>query len=83
MQYAHVDEQSRDYLDERVIIDEHDLIDLRIGWVSADEQLDISLWAKNITDEDYIAHSYVIGPGVIGVWGAPRTVGVTATWRLW
>lgn len=83
VQYAHVDEQSRDYLDERVIIDEHDLIDLRIGWVSADEQLDISLWAKNITDEDYIAHSYVIGPGVIGVWGAPRTVGVTATWRLW
>ena len=83
LQYSHVDEQSRDYLDDRVIIDVHDLIDLRIGWVSKDEDLEIALWVKNLADEDYIAHSYVIGPGVIGVWGAPRTIGVTATYRVW
>jgi iron complex outermembrane receptor protein len=83
LQYSHVDEQSRDYLDDRVIIDEHDLIDLRIGWVSKDEDLEIALWVKNLADEDYIAHSYVVGPGVIGVWGAPRTIGVTATYRFW
>lgn len=83
LQYSHVDEQSRDYLDDRVIIDDHDLIDLRIGWVSKDDDLEIALWVKNLADEDYIAHSYVIGPGVIGVWGAPRTIGVTATYRVW
>lgn len=83
LQYSHVDEQSRDYLDDRVIIDDHDLIDLRIGWVSKDDDLEIALWVKNLADEDYIAHSYVVGPGVIGVWGAPRTIGVTATYRVW
>jgi iron complex outermembrane receptor protein len=83
IQYAHVDEQSRDYLDDRVIIEEHDLIDLRVGWVSQDEDLEVALWVKNLAGEDYIAHSYVIGPGVIGVWGPPRTVGVTATYRVW
>lgn len=83
VQYAHVGEQTRDYLDDRVIIDQHALVDLRIGWVSADENLDIAFWVKNLTDEDYISHSYVIGPGVIGIWGAPRTAGVTATWALW
>ena len=82
VQYAHVDEQSRDFLDDRVIVDEHDLIDLRIGWTSQDEKLDVALWVKNLADEDYIAHSYVIGPGVIGVWGAPRTIGVTATYSI-
>lgn len=80
--YSYVDEQSRDYLDERVIIDEHDLVDLRVGWTSQDEKLDLAFWVKNLTDEDYIAHSYVIGPGVIGVWGAPRTMGVTATYTF-
>jgi len=82
-QYSHVDQQSRDYLDDRVIIEEHNLIDLRIGWVSQDESLDIAFWVKNLGGEDYIAHSYVVGPGVVGVWGPPRTFGLTATYRLW
>lgn len=83
LQYSHVDEQSRDYLDDRVIVEEHDLVDLRIGWASHDDQLDVSFWVKNLTDEEYIAHSYVVGPGVIGVWGAPRTAGVTVSYNFY
>lgn len=80
--YSYVDEQSRDYLDERVIISKQELIDLRVGWTSQDDKLDLAFWVKNLADKEYIAHSYVIGPGVIGVWGAPRTIGVTATYSF-
>ncbi len=82
LDYSHVDRQITDYLDQRTRIDEHDLIDARIAWTSNSESLEIALWGKNLAEEDYISHSYVIGPGVIGVWGAPRTVGVTATWSM-
>ncbi|MFK8021159.1 MAG: TonB-dependent receptor [Pseudomonadales bacterium] len=81
-EYSHTDRQRLDYLDDRVRVDEHDLIDARIAWTSESEKLEIALWGKNLAEEDYISHSYVIGPGVIGVWGAPRTVGLSATWKM-
>jgi len=79
--FSHVDEQITDYVFPGTVIQEQDLLDARIGWTSNSERWDISLWGKNLTDEDYISHSYVIGPGVIGVWGAPATYGVTANFR--
>ncbi len=82
IELSHVDRQITDYLDQRTRIDEHDLIDARLAWTSTNENLEIALWGKNLAEEDYISHSYVIGPGVIGVWGAPRTYGVTATWSM-
>ena len=82
VEYSQVDRQSTDYIDKRTRIDAHELFDASIGWTSESERLDVSIWGKNLADKDYISHSYVIGPGVIGVWGPPRTVGVTATWSL-
>ncbi|MEM8496834.1 MAG: TonB-dependent receptor [Pseudomonadota bacterium] len=82
IELSHMDRQITDYLDQRTRIDEHDLIDARFAWTSTNENLEIALWGKNLAEEDYISHSYVIGPGVIGVWGAPRTYGVTATWSM-
>ncbi len=82
IELSHMDRQITDYLDQRTRIDEHDLIDARFAWTSENENLEVSLWGKNLAEEDYISHSYVIGPGVIGVWGAPRTYGVTATWSM-
>ncbi len=75
--FSHSDEVTTDYIDQRTIAEEVDLLDARIGW--SNETWEIALWGKNLTDEDYISHTYVIGPGVIGVWGAPATYGVTAT----
>ncbi|MFK7731965.1 MAG: TonB-dependent receptor [Pseudomonadales bacterium] len=82
IELSHMDRQITDYLDQRTRIDAHDLIDARFAWTSENENLEIALWGKNLAEEDYISHSYVIGPGVIGVWGAPRTYGVTATWSM-
>ncbi|MEQ8514066.1 MAG: TonB-dependent receptor, partial [Chromatocurvus sp.] len=67
-------------IDRRTVIEEQELMDARVAWVSSDLQWEVALWGKNLTDEEYVSHSYVIGPGVIGVWGAPRTFGVTVNW---
>ncbi|MEM7278035.1 MAG: TonB-dependent receptor [Pseudomonadota bacterium] len=79
--YSHTDEQRTDYVDDRIIQDEFDLLDARVGWTSQDERWEVAFWAKNILEEDYISHTYVIGPGGIGVWGEPRTYGVNLIWN--
>ena len=76
--YSHVDEQLQDYVFRPTIIEEHSLLDASVAWTSPEGRWEAMLWGKNLTDEAYMAHTYVIGPGVIGVWGAPLTVGVTA-----
>ena len=76
---SHEDEARRDYVDDRIKVDERDLLDARLAWTSTDGSMELALWGKNLTEEDYISHMYVIGPGGIGVWGAPRTFGLTGT----
>jgi len=80
--FSHEDEARRDYVDDRIKVDERDLVDARLAWTSTDGALELALWGKNLTEEDYISHMYVIGPGGIGVWGAPRTYGVTGTFSF-
>lgn len=82
LEFSHVDEQLNDYLFTATVIDEQDLWDARVGWTSNSGAWEVALWGKNLTDEGYFSHTYVIGPGVIGVWGPPRTYGVTATWFM-
>lgn len=79
---SHEDESRRDYVDDRIKVDERDLVDARIAWTNANGSIELALWGKNLTEEDYISHMYVIGPGGIGVWGAPRTYGVTGTFSF-
>ena len=82
IEYSYMDEQINDYANQNTVVQQHELVDLRIGWTSRDERIEVALWAKNLLEEDYISHSYVIGPGVIGVWGPPRTFGATATYTF-
>lgn len=82
IEFSHVDEQITDYVFPGTVIQEHDLLDARIAWTSSDDRWEVALWGKNLAEDDYISHSYVIGPGVIGVWGPPQTVGLTVNWNL-
>ena len=82
LEFSHVDEQLNDYLFTATVIDEQDLLSARIGWTSNSGAWDVMAWGNNLTNEAYFAHTYVIGPGVIGVWGPPRTYGVTVTWHM-
>lgn len=55
--------------------------DARVSWSSNDDHWEVALWGKNLDDEEYIAHGYIVGPGVIIVYGDPRTYGVTLTYN--
>jgi len=78
VQFSHVDDQFNDYptLTETVI-EEANLLDASVRWVSPEARYEVTLWGKNLTDERYVSHSYRIGPGSIGVWSDPFTVGIT------
>ena len=80
--YHNTDEQRQDYVFLPTVVDRIELFDAQVGWRSQDERWSVSIWGKNLKDRDYISHTYVIGPGVIGVWGNPRTVGLTATYQM-
>ena len=80
VQFSHTDEQHFDFPTfQETISDEHDLIDARVAWTSPSEKYQLALWGKNLGEEEYATHTYRIGPGSIGIWGAPRTFGLTGT----
>ena len=78
--YNFIDDQFNDYptLNETVI-EAAKLLDASVTWTSTEGMYTVMLWGKNLTDERYVTHSYRIGPGSIGVWADPMTVGVTGT----
>lgn len=59
--------------------DEVDLLNLRIG-ADFGEDLNIVLWAKNLTDEEYVAE--IVNPPGVAYYAAPRTFGVEMTKRF-
>ena len=77
---SHTDKSHNDFATASQTINQaRTLLDGNISWASADKKYKVSVWGKNIGNKNYVAHSYFIGPGTIGVWGAPRTYGVTLT----
>ena len=82
-QFSHTSNQHVDYPTyQETIIEDADLLDASVRWTSAEDKYEVVLWGKNLIDERYIKHSYRIGPGSIGVWSDPLTVGVTGTLRF-
>lgn len=55
------------------------LLDARLGWSFSDDQLEVSLWARNLLDKSYNLTRYreaLLYPQTIGTYGMPRTYGV-------
>lgn len=82
LNYQYTDEQLGDYINQQVVVKPLKLVNSRLSWRSNDEKYEWSLWGENIFNRKYIAHSYVLGPGIIGVWGSPRTFGLTFTMKF-
>jgi iron complex outermembrane receptor protein len=59
------------------------LLDGRIGYVSPEGRWDISLWAKNITEEEYRTHVFSQRDGRVAfaLFGDPRTYGLTLAYK--
>ena len=78
------DDIPRDLQGTRALFTEaHWNVDAQVGLSSADEKWNMSLWARNLTDEVYITEAYqVVGFGFF-IAGAnfnyPRTYGFTLT----
>jgi iron complex outermembrane receptor protein len=62
-------------------VDAYTLVDGRLALSSADGEWDVALWAKNLTDEEYVVESF--GDDSLGSWtrlfNTPRTYGITAS----
>lgn len=76
-QYSYGSDQRHDYLADATISESAALVDASLEWSSSNDAYSFKFWGKNLANEAYTKHSFVIGPGVIGVWGDPRTYGVT------
>ncbi len=53
-------------------------------WTNDEGNLDITLWARNLTDEEYeVSRRYVSGVVFTNaIWGLPRTYGIRAEYRF-
>ena len=56
-----------------------DLLDARITWTNSDDSFNVSLWCKNLIDEEHITHIYAIASSVVAVYGDPRTFGISSS----
>ena len=79
--YNFTDDQ-RGELETYAIQPEFDLVDARLTWTNQEENLSVSLWGKNLADEEYINHIYTIASSVTAVYGDPRMYGVSATYTF-
>lgn len=78
--YRFTDDQ-RGELEPYAVQPSFDLLDARVSWLSGNDHWEVAAWVRNITDEEYVTHIYTVGSEVIGVFGDPRTYGVSFTWR--
>lgn len=59
------------------------LLDLRFSWITASEDLELTAWVKNATNEEYVSHIYgIAGGSVTAVYGDPIMYGLSATYRF-
>ncbi|TPE59813.1 TonB-dependent receptor [Sandaracinobacter neustonicus] len=63
------------------------LVDGSVNWKSGDDRFTLGLHARNLTDERYRVGGYyfpgaLYGNSIIGYYGPPRTVAVTAGYRF-
>jgi iron complex outermembrane receptor protein len=64
------------------LIPDYSLVDARLAYSSPTGAHELSLWGKNLTDEEYVRHIYSQRGGTISFanYGAPRQVGLTYTY---
>jgi iron complex outermembrane receptor protein len=62
--------------------DSYGLLDARVSLAPVDSAWSVSVWGKNLTDEDVRANVIEFLGGDVGLYAPPRTYGVDLTWRF-
>jgi iron complex outermembrane receptor protein len=65
--------------------DAYSVANARIGYAAADAHWEVAAFVNNIFDEEYRVYAFdssLFAGLVAGVYGKPRTYGLTATWRF-
>jgi iron complex outermembrane receptor protein len=79
--YSYTSEQ-RGELEPYAIQPSYSLIDARLTWISPQSDWEVALWGKNLANRLRVAHVYTIANEVFGVYGDPRTYGLSINWHL-
>jgi len=59
------------------------LLDASVTWRSAGDRWNVSLWGRNLTDEEFRTHSILSNAaGTVDLWSLPRTYGLTVSWNF-
>jgi iron complex outermembrane recepter protein len=58
------------------------LFDANVSFMDRAKRWQVSVWAKNLLDSRYISHLYVLGGNDYGLYGTPRTYGLSVMWRF-
>lgn len=59
------------------------LLNAGLTWTSSDRRWDVSVWGKNLTDEEYRTHTIISNiAGTVDLWSLPRTYGVTVNYYM-
>ena len=66
------------------VVDEYIVANARIGLGPADGQWELSIWSRNVFDEEYFTESigFSTPAAIFNFAGAPRTFGVTLNWNI-
>lgn len=64
--------------------DAYDIWNARLAWQSVDEHWEVALWGKNLGNDLIKTHIVAFAPFAqeLALFNAPRTYGVSVTWRL-
>lgn len=66
-------------------LDDYGLVNARValsGIAVGDSQLEVAVWGRNLTDEEYKVHSISLGTYHAAYFGEPETVGLDVTLRF-
>jgi len=68
---------------ENLIVNDDELnLNASVGFLTADERWEISVWGKNLTDETNNAHLFDLWNTLYANYHPPRTAGVTLRWNM-
>jgi iron complex outermembrane recepter protein len=61
---------------------DYTVVNAELSWLTSDEKFGITLWGKNITDEEYSVYTTAASSGTVGAGAPPATFGITLDYHM-